>query len=100
MAEIGKDNNRILLIADKGVSLVVMNKADYVEKAEELLNQPTYRTIPSDPTTKYKNKLVNLLNTIKAEGGISNAVYRRLYPQRQDPPNSMGFLKYIKKGCH
>ena len=80
VAEVRKDNNRMILTADKGVSLVVMNKEDYIKKAEELLNQPTYRTIPSDPKTKYKNKLANLLKTIKAESGISDAVYRRLYP--------------------
>ena len=46
VAELRKDNNRMILTADKGVSLVVLNKEDYVKKAEELLNQPTYRTIP------------------------------------------------------
>ena len=90
----------MILTADKGVSLVVMNKEDYVKKAEELLNQPTYTSIPNDPTTKYKNKLVNLLKTIQAEGGISDAVYRRLYPTEAGSQTSMGFLKYIRKGCH
>ena len=70
----------MILTADKGVSLVVMNKEDYIKKAEDLLNQPTYKSIPSDPITKYKNKLIILLHTIKAEGGINKAVYRRLYP--------------------
>ena len=61
-----------------GVSLVVMNKEEYVEKGEELLNQSTYRTIPNDPINKYKNELINLLRTINAEGGISDAVYEAL----------------------
>ena len=73
-----KDNTRIILTADKGVSLVVMNNEDYIKKDEELLNEPTYRTISSDPTTKYKNKLINLLKTIKTEGGMDEALYRRL----------------------
>ena len=50
------------------------------KKAEDLLTQPTYKSIPSDPITKYNNKLIILLITIKAEGGINKAVYRRLYP--------------------
>ena len=37
-----------------------MDKEEYVQKAKELLEQPTYRSITNDPTTKYKNKLVNL----------------------------------------
>ena len=32
-----KDKDRIILTADKGVALVVMNKADYISKSEELL---------------------------------------------------------------
>ena len=52
ITELKKDNTRIILTADTGVSLVVLNKEDYVKKADELLHQPTYRTISSDPTTK------------------------------------------------
>ena len=70
-----KDDTRIILTPDKGVSLVVMNKEDCVEKADFLLNYPTYRTISCDPTTKYKNKLINLLKTIKTEGGKNEALY-------------------------
>ena len=36
--ELKKDNSRMILTADKEVALVVMDKADYTKKAEELLN--------------------------------------------------------------
>ena len=98
MAELRKDNNRMIVTADKAVSLVVLNKEDYVKKAEELLNQSTYRTIPSDSTAKYKNKVVNLLKTMKAEGGISDAVYRRLYPTGAGCPKFYGLPKIHKEG--
>ena len=98
ITELKKDNTRIILTADKGVSLVVMNKEDYVKKAEELLNQPTYRNVSSDPTTECKNKLINLLKTIKTEGGMNEVLYRRLCPTGQGPLNSMGSLKSAKKG--
>ena len=99
VSELRSDNTRIILTADKGVSLVVMNKDEYVKKAEELLNTDTYRTISNDPINKYKNKLINLLKTIKAESGISDAVYKRLYPSEAGHPNFMGFLKYTRKEC-
>ena len=54
LVELRKDTNRTILTADKGVSLVVMNKEDYKEKALELLDQLTYKTIATDPTTKYR----------------------------------------------
>ena len=58
-----------------------MDKEDYVQKTKELLDQPTSRTISSGPTTKYKNKLVNSLKAIKAEGGIDETLYTPSYHQ-------------------
>ena len=80
IGKLKRDKTRVILTANKGVSLVVMDKEQYVTKAEELLNQPTYMTIQSDPTTKYKNELISLLKSIKTESGMSEALYRRLYP--------------------
>ena len=70
IGELKRDNSRLILTADKGVALLVMDKEDYVQKAKELLDQPTYRSISNDPTTKYKNKLVNLQKAIKTEDEI------------------------------
>ena len=88
--ELKEDKSRMVLTADKGVSLVVTDTADYKKKAEELLQQPTYQPIPTDPTSKYKNKLINMLKSIKAEGGISEAVYKRLYPTGAGSPKFYG----------
>ena len=69
--QLKKDTTRMVLTAGKGVSMVVVDKEDYIKKSEELLLQPTYKILPSDPTTKHKNKLITLLKSIKAEGGTS-----------------------------
>ena len=47
-----RDKTRIILTTDKGVSMVVMDRDDYNNKAEELLKQPAYIPIPNDPTNK------------------------------------------------
>ena len=86
------------MTADKGESIVVMDRDAYIKKAEELLNQPTYKSIPTDPTTKYKNKLINLLKTVKAEGGINEGIYRRLYPIGAGSPKSYGLPEVHKEG--
>ena len=52
IGELRKDKSRIILTVDKGVSMVVMDRDDYNNKAEEILNQPAYRPIPNDPTNK------------------------------------------------
>ena len=88
----------MVLTADKGVSLVVMDTADYKKKAEDLLQQPTYQPIPTDPTTKCKNKLISMLKSIKAEGGISEAVYKKLYPTGAGSPKFYGLPKIHKEG--
>ena len=41
MRELKKDDIRVILTADKGVGLVVMDKEEYVGKAEELLKEKT-----------------------------------------------------------
>ena len=86
-----------MLTADKDVALVVMNKEHCEKKAEELLNQTTYKNITTDPTTRYKNKLINILKTIKTQGGISEALYRKLYPTGAGSPKFYGLPKIHEK---
>ena len=92
-----KDDTRIVLTVHKGVALVVMNKEDYEKKEEELLTQTTYNNITNDPTTRYKNKLINLLKIIKTQGGISGALYKKLYPTGAGVPKFYGLPKIHKK---
>ena len=98
MTELKKDSTRMILTADIGVSLVVMDKEEYKKKAEGLLQQPTYKSIPTDPTIRYKNKLINLLKSIKADGRINEAVYKRLYPTEAGCPKFYGLPKIHKEG--
>ena len=92
------NQDKIILTANKGVSMVVMDKEDYIKKSEDLLKQITYRELVADPTNKYKNKLINLLKTIKAEGGINNTTYKRLYPTGAGSPKYYGLPKIHKAG--
>ena len=63
LKEIRNDNTRMALTADKGVSMVVMDKEDYIHKSEELLQSSTYKILTIDPTTKHRNKLISLLKS-------------------------------------
>ena len=74
LKELKEDKNRIILTADKGVALVIVEKNEYIKKAEELLNTETYKKIPEDPTNKQKNRLTNILKNIKAEGGLNEEI--------------------------
>ena len=98
LEELRKDKSKIILTVDKGVSLVVMDKEEYISKAQALLDQPEYKSIPADPTTRYKNKLISILKSIKAEGGINEVTYRRLYPTGASSPKFYGLPKVHKQG--
>ena len=94
--ELRKDKDRIILMADKGVALVVMNKADYISKSEELLNTTTYKKIPEDPTNRQKSRLINILKNIKSEGGLNEESYKRMYPTGAVSPKYYGLPKIHK----
>ena len=98
LKEMKKDNTRMVLTADKGVSMVVVDREDYTTKSEELPHQQNYKILQTDPTNKYKNKLISLLKSIKAEGGMDDNTYRRLYPTGAVPPKYYGLPKVHKPG--
>ena len=56
LKELKLDNNRLILTANKGVSLVVIDKQDYIKKAEDLLQESSYKKITDDPTAKQKKQ--------------------------------------------
>ena len=98
LREIKRDNTRQVLTAAKEVSMVVLDSEDYTAKSETLLHQPNYKVLKTDPTNKYKNKLVGLLKTIKAEGGIDDITYKRLYPTGAVLPKYYVLPKVHKPG--
>ena len=98
LKQLKKDNTGMVLTADKGVSMVVMDREEYIQKSDELLKQPNYKIIQTDPTTKYGNKLISLLKSIKSEWGIDDNTYRRLYPTAATPPKYYGLPKIHKHG--
>ena len=54
--------------------------------------------VPADPTTRYKNKLISILKSIKTEGGMNEVTYRRLYPTGASSPKFHGLPKVHKQG--
>ena len=48
-----------------GVAMVVMDKEEYLDKANILLVQPTYKSTYRDPNNKLKDKFITILKRIK-----------------------------------
>ena len=53
--ELGKGNSMVVLTVDKGVTIVVMDKHNYLSMAQDVLaDRDTYQPISGDPTTRLK----------------------------------------------
>ena len=76
--------------------MVIMDRQDYISKANTLLNQNTYRSISWDPTNTIKNKLINILKRVKSQTGLSNQMYKAMYLTGCVPPKFYGFSKIHK----
>ena len=74
-----------------------MDSDEYIKKAE-LLNQETYKIIPNDPTNRQKNKLIQLLKKIKAECGMNEDTYKKMYPTGAGILKFYGLQKIHKAG--
>ena len=96
--QLRKDKDRVILMVDKGVTMVVLDKEDYINKAKELLNTPAYKEIPKDPTNKIKAQLITKLRRIKKESKLDEGTYRTMYPTGCVPPKFYGLPKIHKTG--
>ena len=78
--------------------MVVMDKEDYIQKAESLLMQPAYKTIDRDPSSKIKAKLITTLRKIKKDTNVDEGTYKTMYPTGCIPPKFYGLPKIHKAG--
>ena len=98
LAQLRNHKDRVVLTVDKGVAMVVMDKEDYIQKAESLLTQTTYKTIDMDPTSKIKAKLITTLRKIKKETNLDEGTYKTMHPTGCMPPKFYELPKIHKTG--
>ena len=58
--------------------MVIMDRQDYIYKANHLLNQNTYRSIAKDPTNSIQIKLINILKRVKYQAGLDSNTYKSM----------------------
>ena len=96
--ELRSDKDHLVVTADKGVALVVIDKKDYILKMNQLLeDKNTYRLLKMDPTNKHKNRLINILRRIKSEGRLEEGTYKKMHPTGASSPKLYGLPKIHKK---
>ena len=88
----------MVLTADKGVAMAVMDRKEYQEKVEDLLTSTPYRTISTDPTNKLNTQLIQKLRRIKRETNMDEGTYMTMYPTHCTAPKIYGLPKIHKTG--
>ena len=96
--ELKRDRDCIVLTvtADNGLAMVIMDRQDYISKANNLLSQNTYKTIQQDPTNTIKNKLITILKQVKSQTGLSDQTYKAMYSVGCVAPRFYGLPKIHK----
>ena len=89
------DKQIIILPADKGNITVVLNRDDYNEKIDALLqDHSTYKKIPKDPTTKIEARITRAIKDVKQK--ISDKLRLAMTPQHSIAPQLYGLPKVHK----
>ena len=91
------ENISVILPADKGRVTVVMDKTDYYDKMDVLVNdKQTYQVLKRDPTPALQRKLNSKLLDLKKTDTIDIQRYNRLRCRVPQPPKLYGLPKLHK----
>ena len=100
LKELGKDKSIVISKPDKGKGVVIMDKSDYVQKMEGILDdQNRFRVIKGDlfnVIVKLEDKLNRMLRSIKDKIGLE--AFNFLYASGTGPGVMYGLPKVRKEG--
>ena len=82
-----KDKDCIIVTADKGVALVVMDKTEYITKCEALLqDNSVYQHLSKDTSPAIHKEIIKILQNYKNNNFISEKEYTQLRPHGSNSP--------------
>ncbi|XP_072406260.1 uncharacterized protein [Chiloscyllium punctatum] len=91
------DKNIIILTTDKGRMTVILDKAEKMQKAQQLLaDTNTYQKKEFDPTPQLPNRINNTLRNLQKNGQITRSDLQRMEPESNNTPRSYGLPKVHK----
>ena len=97
---IRKNNDLIILNADKSNKTVIMNKIDYNSKIYNLLSDnSTYIKLDKDPTNEINLQLKSILLLWKSKKIINDNTFKFLHSNTCTAPKFYGFPKLHKPNC-
>ena len=91
-----KDDDIVILPADKGNATVVMDKADYTAKALTLLEDQPFQSVKRDPKKKIEDRLNKYLWKLFQQGRMLKPLYNQLHASACPLPRFYGLAKTHK----
>ena len=82
LKELKQNEDIMILPADKGMATVILDKDTYKQKMDTMLSdRRTYEILQKDPSGKYRNKLIAILQRLRNEEKITKDQYNHFsYP--------------------
>lgn len=97
--DLKKDQSRVIMKADKGNCFVVMDRSDYDNKMETLLNdRSTYELVSTSPFRRIERELNSMLLSLKRQEKVDDPTYRKLHSTDGTPPAIRGSVKHHREG--
>jgi hypothetical protein len=98
LRSLAKNKSIIITRPDKGRGVVVMDRADYIQKMNTILDdRSAFALINHDPTLDNENELTRFLLVLRKEGFISDQEYKLACPTGSRPARIYGVPKLHKK---
>ncbi|CAF4157480.1 unnamed protein product [Rotaria sp. Silwood2] len=98
LRSLAKNKSIIITRPDKGRGVVIMNRADYVQKMNAILDdRSAFTLINYDPTLDTETELTKFLLVLKKEGFISDQEHKLASPSGSRPARIYGVPKLHKK---
>ncbi|CAF4074285.1 unnamed protein product [Adineta steineri] len=98
LSNLSKDTAIVITKPDKGRGVVIMNRADYVRKLEQILSDGTkFELLDKDPTGSRETALTNLLRAIQNDNYLTKQEYWYIKPVGSIPARLYGLPKVHKK---
>ena len=101
LRSLGKDNSLVICSPDKGKGVVILNKASYISKMQQILAdgskflELTYENMFT-LVLKLEDKINRFLSDMKKAGKITDSIYRHLYASGSSPGILYGLPKIHK----
>ena len=94
LRNLGQCTDIVIKPANKGSTVVVLSKEDYIEEADRQLNNHSYyQKLGADPDFRYASEIKSFINSMFARGQIEKKNKNYLIP---DHPRTARFYFYLR----